>query len=106
MKERPIIFNSEMVRALLDGRKTQTRCVIKKQPDENTVIHFVKKVLKYDFVGPMGWETGYEVDCPYGIPGDRLWVRETWAQHYSGGRYYGGRPSYRADVGEATIGKI
>lgn len=60
MKERPIIFNGEMVRAILDGRKTQTRRVIKPQPD-----------------GP--WAAPGRTMCPYGQPGDRLWVRETWA---------------------------
>lgn len=49
-KARPIIFSGEMVRALLDGRKTMTRRVVKKQ------------------------------HCPYGQPGDLLWVRETWRQ--------------------------
>ena len=76
MKERPILFSAPMVRALLDGSKTQTRRVIKPQPD---------------FVGAMGnphvpWITkapGLHVflECPYGQPGDRLWVRETWQTH-------------------------
>lgn len=65
MNEHPILFSSEMVRAILEGRKTQTRRVIKPQPY---------------------WEVGrdimqYPLDCPYGQPGDRLWVRETWASH-------------------------
>jgi len=59
MKERPIIFNGEMVRAILDGKKTQTRRVIKLLPKSNEKI--------------------YTKCCPYGKPGDRLWVRETWA---------------------------
>ena len=62
MKERPILFNGEMVRATLDGRKTQTRRAIKPQPgfQGNTPIECIH--------------------CPYGDPGDRLWVRETWAK--------------------------
>lgn len=62
MKKRPILFNGEMVRAILDGRKTQTRRVMKVPP----------KMV--DGVGIV-----YESDkCPYGQAGDRLWVRETW----------------------------
>lgn len=70
MKEKPIIFNSEMVRAILDGRKTQTRRVIKPQ--------FFDLTGSDDF-GIMtvdnDWNKKY-IKCPYGQPGDRLWVRE------------------------------
>ena len=59
MKERPILFNGEMVRAILDGRKTQTRRPVKPQPPSNTKSLF------------FSWS-------PFGVPGDRLWVRETW----------------------------
>ena len=60
MKERPILFSSEMVRAILDGRKTQTRRVINPQSllDNKTRV-----------------TACYE--CPYGAPGDSLWVRES-----------------------------
>jgi hypothetical protein len=68
-KERPILFSGEMVRAILDGRKTQTRRIVK---DENlpTVYHGAKIVVPQWYA---------EKNCPYGQPGDRLWVRETWA---------------------------
>lgn len=59
IRERPILFNGEMVRAILDGRKTQTRRVIKAQP-----------------VGE--WAAPGRTMCPYGLRGDHLWVRETW----------------------------
>jgi len=62
VKERPIIFNTEMVQAILDGRKTQTRRVIK-NPE------------KLDGLMLDGEATEW---CPYGKKGDRLWVRETW----------------------------
>ena len=61
MKERPILFSGPMVRAILDGRKTQTRRVV--------------KIGSYRPSGPFGDHAGY---CPYGKPGDRLWVRETF----------------------------
>lgn len=72
MKERPIPFNAEMVRAVLDGRKTQTRRVVKSQPENNTDCPY--------HVG-VGAERKARI-CPYGKPGDRLWVRETWAAHW------------------------
>ena len=79
MKERPILFNGEMVRAILGGRKTQTRRVIKPQPPNGT-----EKVM----FNPTSFEPDYgfyfaphggKYKCPYGVPGDRLWVRETHA---------------------------
>ena len=76
MKERPILFNGEMVRAILDGSKTQTRRVIKPQPCAG--------VRRSPFIRS-GLEDGHgrELRSPYGIPGDGLWVRETWQQPYS-----------------------
>ncbi|MFM0324814.1 hypothetical protein [Caballeronia glebae] len=71
MKERPILFSAPMVRALLDGRKTQTRRVVKPQPDG------VLPGTNTPFWKDRG---GREAICPYGKRGDRLWVRETWAQ--------------------------
>jgi hypothetical protein len=77
VKEKPIIFNSEMVRAVLDGRKSQYRLVIKPQPAEC-------QSLARDCASPSGFSwisDAYEdfyLKCPYGVPGDRLWVRETW----------------------------
>jgi len=71
MKERPILFSAPMVRAILEGRKTVTRRVIKPvQPRENGM-----------------WPAGRDPvsDCPYGQPGDRLWVRETYALRSYGG---------------------
>ena len=81
IKERPIIFSTPMVRAILDGRKTQTRRVIKPQPEYNENEGFCWR----------GWATGiafpgkrkdanFSDRCPYGTPGDRLWVRETFAE--------------------------
>ncbi|WP_410477736.1 hypothetical protein [Pantoea sp.] len=74
MRERPIIFNADMVRAVLDGRKTQTRRIMKVQPHagvRNSV--FVKS----------GFEDGHgkELVCPFGAVGDCLWVREAFRVH-------------------------
>lgn len=81
MKERPILFNDEMVRAILDGRKTQTRRSMKPQPE--------KRGAFWEW-GGAGWSLDHGVvpvvqghsmsaRCPYGQPGDRLWVREAHA---------------------------
>ena len=56
-----------MVRAILDGRKTQTRRVVKPQPQ-----------LSWPCLGPEFSVGGRDFRCPYGAPGDRLWVREAW----------------------------
>jgi len=66
VREKPILFSGPMVRAILDGRKTQTRRVVK---IPNPVFERVPE------------------DCPYGIPGDRLWVRETWCCKMEDGTY-------------------
>lgn len=75
MKERPILFNAPMVRALLDGSKTQTRRVAKpvKHPDLGNLYDPGALVLERE---P---QHVIERACPYGQPGDRLWVRETCA---------------------------
>lgn len=78
MKERPILFSGEMVRAILEGRKTQTRRVITKVPELAVdVTHNNAKDIWF-WVGKYGHLEG-EIINRYGIPGDRLWVRETWA---------------------------
>ncbi|WP_395303235.1 hypothetical protein R0L47_05450 [Pectobacterium polonicum] len=89
MKERGIIFNGEMVRAILDGRKTQTRRIIKNQPFDRSQYRHDHQI---EIISGRA-ENGDEVDglyaytkstggtwsakCPFGQPGDRLWVRET-----------------------------
>jgi len=76
MKERPILFRGEMVRAILDGRKTMTRRVVKtNNHSANLDTYFMDgepSVLGMQFTD------GTKVKCPYGKVGDRLWVRETW----------------------------
>lgn len=80
-KERPILFSSAMVRALLSGAKHQTRRLVK-HPN-------VVDIDAWADAGGGLWEMGVheagstagmgKLRCPYGAPGDRLWVRETWA---------------------------
>ena len=87
MKERPILFSTPMVKAILDGKKTQTRRVIKPQPEEHVIIPDKINGLKWNGVnygsitrderGSIA-ETSLATICPYGQPGDTLWVRETW----------------------------
>lgn len=74
MKERPILFSGPMVRAILYGTKTQTRRVAKFF-DVDAAMQFAPRFEN-------GWwkaaAEGYECLCPYGQPGDRLWVKETF----------------------------
>ncbi len=79
MKERPILFSGPMVRAILEGRKTQTRRVVRPQP---THIEWFQH--QQGWLGSFGVDAGTKnnphrmVPCPYGVPGDRLWVRESF----------------------------
>jgi len=90
MKERPILFSSPMVRAILNGRKTVTRRVIQCHLNG---WHIDRLLGDWPLSEPDGFENGIfkythqtevddartdEVKCPHGQPGDRLWVRETY----------------------------
>lgn len=79
MKERPILFSGEMVRAILDGRKTQTRRIVKMPIDYHKWCEFQYSGVpgKYIF-NSQARNVYHEIACPYGNPGDRLWVCETW----------------------------
>ena len=78
MTERPIIFSAPMVRAILAGTKTQTRRVVKFKPWH--------QIEQRDDGTPWPWmydddrAADHWVPCPYGQPGDWLWVRETFAK--------------------------
>ena len=97
IKERPILFSGPMVRAILDGRKTQTRRILKKQPQS----HHWEILPGYEFFSKLLETTkglacrfshclnGREdeplwVNCPYGKVGDRLWVRENYRLYLRG----------------------
>jgi hypothetical protein len=99
VKERPILFSGPMVKAILDGRKTQTRRAVKLRDPTATYSCFDDEgwPLSADEYGQ--WEKDR---CPYGQPGDRLWVRECWG--YFGGDEYlyqrePGSVGYRATHG-------
>jgi hypothetical protein len=89
MKERPILFSTEMVKAILDGRKTMTRRVVSfknsKPFDNSGSWPYVKKLDDGTYMWSDAPDFSYPKDylkdgvkCPYGQVGDRLWVRETW----------------------------
>lgn len=81
VKERPIPFSAPMVRAILEGRKTVTRRAIKVQPHIDASGNFCVGSSNYGQDGYGKPVTKHFVNgcCPFGKPGDRLWVRETWA---------------------------
>ena len=80
MKERPILFSGEMVRAILDDRKTQTRRVVKPQPE-----YYDHRWRWLDVIASCtgSLDERMRSHCPYGQPGDRLWVRETWVHYHT-----------------------
>ncbi|WP_370599596.1 hypothetical protein [Pseudomonas nitroreducens] len=96
MKERPILFSGPMVRAILEGRKTVTRRPVRggQVPTEDKSIPsngprwsaIGQRHPRYGYCvfgqteAECAQELGQRGVCPYGQPGDRLWVRETWAR--------------------------
>lgn len=113
MKERPILMSTPMVQAILAGRKTQTRRVL--QPRH---IRGRKKPVASDLIDVGSIRIGRDgalhaflrdypgvsigsPACPYGVPGDRLWCRETWRGHDVDGSTF--RVEYKADDAHALI---
>ncbi|MEI7219089.1 hypothetical protein WCT79_19010 [Pectobacterium carotovorum] len=99
MKERPIIFNAEMVRAILSGQKTQTRRALRIQPKECNHTHWPEHPNSEWKNDDKGWSCAVcgngvsltkrdvkGITCPFGKVGDQLWVRETfngfWLDEY------------------------
>jgi hypothetical protein len=86
IKSRPILFSGPMVRAILDGRKTQTRRVVKPQPGEGFSWPEEDATGDWQWLNSPNdgdaaecWPSYAEgLTCPYGQPGDQLWVREAW----------------------------
>ncbi len=113
MKEKPILFSGPMVRAILEGRKTMTRRVVKfpsskEKHDWWTVAHEIAPAEFIFWSGPNPprkevtteiYEPGSGMKCPFGGPGQRLWVRETWSPDGDGGGVW-----YRAGIPEFVAG--
>ncbi|NHR06680.1 hypothetical protein HA052_15940 [Chromobacterium haemolyticum] len=83
MKERPMLYTGAMVRKVLADAKTQTRRIIKPQPDvtEERLRELGAWIDGFTLSQQVdgAWQHGFiDTECPYGQPGDRLWVRETW----------------------------
>ncbi len=83
--ERPILFSAEMVRALRDNRKAQTRRTrglekINAEPDAWRLLGFVDGRDRWWFQNSSlsGIDGSVEIKCPYGVAGDKLWTREAW----------------------------
>jgi hypothetical protein len=78
VKERPILFSGPMVKAILEGRKTQTRRVIKPQPADLRGDHFQGESLFNTMIRKDLESDWRSLACLYGQPGDRLWCKEGW----------------------------
>jgi hypothetical protein len=86
MKERPILFSAPMVRAVLEGRKTQTRRVVKPRRDPD----FGCELSPGEIAGEI--RDGHYALCPHGVPGDRLWVREAFSGKHDYDAGHDGKP--------------
>ncbi|HEX5750039.1 MAG TPA: hypothetical protein VFZ09_27665 [Archangium sp.] len=121
-RERPILFSGPMVRAILHGRKTQTRRVVKPQPPSMEAVRslsgdgFSPHLMRdgtWTVAGPvwavrklLGTEPRWR--CPYGRPGDRLWVRESWGvlgniREASAEDQFTAHVEYSADLAKRTM---
>ena len=86
VQERGILFQGDMIRAILEGRKTQTRRVLKSQPPNWANYPVIDQagyavffpVLPFDLYDQRCWPEKQPLKCPYGKLGDRLWVKETY----------------------------
>lgn len=87
MKERPILMSGPMVRAIFAGTKTQTRRAVKPQPsilgdNGGPLLRIIPSLLPNRgdlFDAQYHLDNPRAIACPYGVPGDRLWVRETFS---------------------------
>jgi hypothetical protein len=105
VKERPILFSAPMIRALLAGTKTQTRRIVKPVGNDDGFVlqDYGDGWWPYrsdDGESPFKEEDEIPHACPYGAPGDRLWVRETWKPSHEAE----GRAFYRASWGNYENG--
>ena len=105
MKEHPILFSTEMVKAILDGRKTMTRRVVKPQPIDH-ISEVPRSIQNENDWGKFLWEDDEGKSnlkySPYGQIGDVLWVRETWSPMVIGGGKNFDSIVYKADGSEPS----
>ncbi|MGK9175902.1 hypothetical protein KXR87_22220 [Yokenella regensburgei] len=115
MKERGMIFNAEMVRAILDGRKTQTRRIIQsaaknmqarghevishRAPGDKWYGNHVYSMRDRSGVWQDFTNEEFLAKCTFGQPGDHIWVRETFGD-------CGDRLVYRADIDDGAKCKV
>ena len=98
VRDRPILFSGPMVRAILAGRKTMTRRVIKPQPDLHKRRHHWACVVENGFLkygrapwrktDPLNFIVEAEIKCPCGAIGDRLWVKEPFYRNLEAANCY------------------
>lgn len=110
--EHPILFSGEMVRAILEGRKTMTRRVVKPQPAYgchytingagNAALHLSDAGGDFQYVPPTARSKDHRLLCPFGSTGDRLWVREALRGDGQPGNRRVGIMRYAAD-GEMVL---
>ena len=119
MKERPILFSGAMVRAILAGNKTQSRRIVKPSPSPDIECFQQNEMLPQIWHGMFRHTDGklyrksWDDKCPYGKPGDQLWVREVFRVYDSSKECacydecrcakYHGSPIYRA-TDELAVG--
>ena len=115
-KERPILFSALMVRALQEGRKTQTRRIVQPAPISNSTCG---PLISFNH-GTPEWSFGLQDQdarglrwwrCPYGVVGDVLWVREAWQSDVEDGPRKPsdipkGRPFFYAAGGAKDAGQL
>lgn len=107
MRERPILFSAPSVRAILNGTKSMTRRVVKPQPDDDGRVE-VNNGIAYIMGNTGGQCTRFP--CPYGQPGDRLYVKENtwiWCKKQRNGLTPTGKPKYSyVPVGQHAVYKL
>jgi len=105
MSEHPIIFSGPMMRAILAGKKTQTRRVLKVQPLDIIPMEGEYAGTRWMVLMSREPNRGKVMRCRFGDPGDRLWVRETWrhyANEYCDGKTFA-HVKYAADEAKRVI---
>lgn len=104
MRERGVLMSGPMVRRIIAGLKLQTRRAMRRQPKRLGIYTTGDGSRQVDWclVDKYGDPTDSEIRCPYGRPGDRLWVKETWA--YDGPSLDAARAAVEDAMGPGSVG--